>query len=49
MRDPAPNHHAIKLPVAVQVIAIATLATQQNRILLTRNRLADAEFLSDVQ
>jgi hypothetical protein len=49
VRDPAANHHPIQLAQAVQVIGIATLAAQQDRIFLARHRLANREFLVSQQ
>jgi hypothetical protein len=44
MRHPAAHHDTIELTGQVQIIGIAALATQQDRILLARDRLADGKL-----
>jgi hypothetical protein len=44
VRVPAANDHRISLAGQVQIVAVATLTAQQNRVFVARNGLTDSEF-----
>jgi hypothetical protein len=45
MRQPAAHHHAVELAGQVQIVGLAALAAQQDRVLYARDWLADSEYL----
>ena len=45
MRNPASHHNAVELIGLVEIIGVAAFATQQDRILLAGDRLANGKLL----